>query len=74
MGGKLRFWTAAAIGAVIQYLYDPKAGETRRVLLWEQITDRVLDTTDALSRRANGHRDRRPLLRMAPLQRPSHIL
>lgn len=74
MGKKLRFWTAAAIGAVIQYLYDPKAGETRRVLLWEQVTDRVLDARDALSRRTDGHTHRRPLLRMAPLRSPSPIL
>lgn len=46
MGKKLRFWTGVAVGAAIQYFYDPKAGEARRSLLRERISDRLLDVSD----------------------------
>ena len=48
MGKKLRFWTGAAIGAALQYLYDPKAGPSRRALLRDQFTDWALDTRDGV--------------------------
>ena len=44
MGKKLRFWTGAAVGAALQYFYDPKAGQARRSQLRLTIMDRVLDT------------------------------
>ena len=46
MGKKLRFWTGAVLGAALQYLYDPKAGPSRRALLRDQFTDWALDTRD----------------------------
>jgi hypothetical protein len=48
MGKKLRFWAGAALGAGLQYLYDPKAGPSRRALLRDQITDWALDTRDGV--------------------------
>ena len=48
MGKKLRFWTGAALGAVLQYLYDPKAGPSRRALLRDHFTDWALDTRDGV--------------------------
>jgi hypothetical protein len=52
MRKKLRFWTGAAFGAAIQYFYDPKAGQARRALLRQKVTDRVLDARDGLA--SNG--------------------
>ena len=46
---KLRFWTAAAFGAAIQYFYDPKAGQARRAVLLKEVTDRVLDAKDGIT-------------------------
>ena len=34
------------MGAALQYLYDPKAGPSRRALLRDQISDWALDTKD----------------------------
>lgn len=48
MGKKLRFWAGAALGATFQYLYDPKAGPSRRALLRDQITAWALDTRDGV--------------------------
>ena len=46
MGKKIRFWTGVAVGAAIQYFYDPKAGAQRRALLRERLTARALDAKD----------------------------
>ena len=48
MGKKLRFWAGAALGAALQYLYDSKAGPSRRALLRDQITDWALDARDGV--------------------------
>ena len=48
MGKKRRFWTGAALGAALQYLYDPTAGPSRRALLRDQFTDWALDTRDGV--------------------------
>jgi len=40
---KLRFWAGAALGAALQYFYDPKAGQARRAQLRLTIMDRVFD-------------------------------
>jgi hypothetical protein len=73
---KLRFWAGAAFGAAIQYLYDPKAGQARRALLQQKITDRVLDATDGLA--ANGATvgriDHLGLRRMEPRRSASRVM
>ena len=48
MRKKIRFWIGAALGAAIQYFYDPKAGKARRTVLRQKISDRVLDAKDGL--------------------------
>ena len=61
MRKKLRFWTGAAFGAALQYFYDPKAGQARRALLRQRVTDRLLDAKDGLVAATCAHRSHRPL-------------
>ena len=75
MRRKLRFWTGAAFGAAIQYFYDPKAGQARRALLRQRITDRVLDEIDGLAGKGAqvGRIDHLRLWRMEPHRTASRI-
>jgi hypothetical protein len=52
MGKKIRFWTGAAVGAMLQYFYDPQTGEVRRALLREQLGDRIVEVRAALTGKA----------------------
>ena len=76
MRKKLRFWTGAAFGAAIQYFYDPKAGQARRALLRQRITDRALDAKDDIV--GNGAKvgriDHLRLFRMEPRRTASRIV
>ena len=54
MGKKIRFWIGVAVGAAIQYLYDPKAGASRRAMLRERLTARGLDAKDRLFNKETG--------------------
>ena len=54
MGRKIRFWTGVAVGAAIQYFYDPKAGAPRRAMLRERLTARALDAKDRLFGKETG--------------------
>ena len=51
---RIRFWAGFAVGAAIQYLYDPKAGQSRRALLRERLTARVLDAKDRMTGKPVG--------------------
>jgi hypothetical protein len=52
MRKKVRFWTGAAVGAMLQYFYDPQTGEVRRALLREQLGDRIVEVRAALTGKA----------------------
>ena len=51
---KIRFWAGFVFGAAIQYLYDPKAGQSRRALLRERLTARLLDAKDRMTGKPVG--------------------
>ena len=76
MRKKLRFWTGAAFGAAIQYFYDPKAGQARRALLRQRISDRVLDAKDGMSTNGAkvGRIDHLRLWRMEPRRTTSRVV
>ena len=76
MGKKLRFWTGAAFGAALQYLYDPKAGQARRALLRQEITDRLLDAKGGKTKNSAtvGRIDHLRLWRMEPRRAATRIV
>ncbi len=76
MRKKVRFWTGAAFGAAIQYFYDPKAGQARRALLRQRITDRVLDAKNGLANNGTkvGRIDHLRLWRMEPGRTASRVV
>jgi hypothetical protein len=76
MRKKLRFWTGAAFGAAIQYFYDPKAGQSRRALVRQRITDRMLDAKDGLGNNGGkvGRTDHLRLRRMEPRRTASRVV
>ena len=54
MGKKIRFWTGVAVGAAIQYFYDPKVGGPRRAMLRERLTARGLQAKDRFFGKETG--------------------
>lgn len=50
MRKKLRFWAGAALGAALQYFYDPKYGQARR----SQLRLSIMDRLDAKGGEANN--------------------
>ena len=54
MGKKIRFWIGVAVGAALQYFYDPKAGGPRRARLRDRLTARALDAKDRLFGKETG--------------------
>jgi len=77
MRKKIRFWTGAAFGAALQYLYDPKAGQARRALLRQRVTDRLLDAKDDLvagNGAPIGRIDHLRLWRMEPRRTASRVV
>lgn len=58
MGKRMRFMTGAAVGAGMQYLYDPQAGRSRRARLSQQAASKVRKAGRFLSRKARYERGR----------------
>ena len=77
MRKKIRFWAGAAFGAALQYFYDPKAGQARRALLRQKVTDRLLDAKDDLvagNGAPIGRIDHLRLWRMEPRRTASRVV
>ena len=51
MGKRIRFLTGAAAGAMVQYLYDPNMGRSRRARLADQLAARLRDVREEAGRR-----------------------
>jgi hypothetical protein len=66
----------AAFGAAIQYFYDPKAGQSRRAVLRQKITNRALDAKDGLTNNdaKAGRIDHLRLWRMEPRRTASGVV
>ena len=58
MGKRIRMMSGAAMGATIQYLYDPTSGRSRRARLKDQAAARVRDVTRMIGRKIRYQRGR----------------
>ena len=58
MGKRIRFLTGAATGAMIQYLYDPEMGRSRRARVADQLGARLRDARAEAGRRLRYEKGR----------------
>ena len=58
MGKRLRMMSGAAMGATIQYLYDPTSGRSRRARLRDQAAARLRKVTKMIGQKIRYQRGR----------------
>ena len=58
MGKRIRFISGAMVGALVQYLYDPERGRSRRARLSDQARARLRDMREEAGRKARFQQGR----------------
>jgi len=58
MGKKIRLLWGGALGATLQYLYDPQSGKSRRARLKDQAAARARDATRLIGRKIRYQKGR----------------